>query len=44
MVTENELPQAVAAGADGFKAGDDMVRLASLENPPAASAHSSGNN
>lgn len=45
VVTENKLLRAVGAGADGFKQGMTWSDLQGpFESPPAASAHSSGNN
>lgn len=45
MVTENKLLQAVGTGADGFKQGMTWSGLQGpFKSPPAASAHSSGNN
>lgn len=45
VVTENKLLQAVGTGADGFKQGMTWSDLQGpFKSPPAASAHSSGNN
>lgn len=45
MVTENKLLQTVGTGADGFKQGMTWSDLQGpFKSPPAASAHSSGNN